>query len=474
MNPACLKKPILLIDDETDYLQSLALTLRLVGMTNLTECSDSRQVEGLLKEQDFSLVITDLVMPHIDGEQILKLICRDYPHIPVLMLTGLNQIELAVKCIKLGAFDYYTKTTETERLIAGISKALQASQLQDECSLLKKSLLTGKLKKPEVFEDIVTINPKMQLIFQYLEAISLSPEPILITGESGTGKELIAKAVHRLKDPAAPWVAVNVAGLDDNIFSDTLFGHARGAFTGAEKRRPGMIEASEGGTLFLDEIGDLASESQVKLLRLLQEGEYFPLGSDKPKRINSRIIVATNLDLEDQKNKGAFRKDLYYRLCAHHVEVPPLRERKEDLPLLLDHFLTEAAQKIAKTKPSVPPELNTLLSLHTFPGNIREFRAMVYDAVSMHQGKVLSMNAFRQSLPNKSPEHFQEPKESPETLLGFNKTLPTLKQAGDLLVEEALKRTKGNQAMAARLLGITPPSLSNRLKKTRNSLQKDG
>jgi DNA-binding NtrC family response regulator len=463
------RNPILLVDDEADFLQSLALTLRLAGLTNLTECSDSRRVEKLLAEQDFSLAIVDLVMPHVSGEEVLAFIRKNYPQVPVLILTGMDQVELAVRCIKGGALDYYPKTTESERLIAGILRALRTAELQNECSQLKTTLLTGQLNNPEVFSDIVTNAPQMNMVFKYLEAISGSPEPVLITGESGVGKELIAKSLHRLSGPSTPWVAVNVAGLDDNIFSDTLFGHERGAFTGADKRRPGMVEEASGGILFLDEIGDLPLESQIKLLRLLQEGEYFPLGSDRPKQINIRIIVATNLNLEERQAKGLFRKDLYYRLCAHHVEIPALKDRKEDIPLLLELFLEEAAKTLGKKKPSYPPELLTLLSLHHYPGNVRELRAMVYDAVSIHRGKMLSMDSFRQALSIGSDTPvLEEIPAADEAGLGFYQTLPTLKHASDLLVAEAMKRTNGNQAMAARLLGITPPSMSSRLKKMRD------
>ena len=195
-----------------------------------------------------------------------------------------------------------------------------------------------------MFAGIVTRNRRMQALFQYVEAVAHSPEPLLVTGESGVGKELVARAVHDLAGEDEPWVAVNVAGLDDNHFADTLFGHARGAFTGAEQARGGMIDKAGSGTLFLDEIGDLSAASQVKLLRLLQEGEYYPLGSDRPQKLRARIVVATNVDLAASQAAGQFRKDLYYRLCAHHVHIPSLRERREDLPLLLDHFLEQAAQ----------------------------------------------------------------------------------------------------------------------------------
>jgi DNA-binding NtrC family response regulator len=472
------EKPVLLIDDETYFLRSLTRILWLhAGVTNTFECGDSREVQKLLAERTFSLIICDLNMPHISGEALLEAINRDYPELPVIILTGMDQVDQAVRCMKAGAFDYFVKPAEAERLAATVLRALQTAELQQTCARLKKSLLSAELERPEIFAPIVAGDAKMQAIFKYLEAIASSPEPVLITGESGTGKELIAKAVHSLAPRDSPWVAVNVAGVDDTVFSDTLFGHLRGAFTGAKDFRAGMIDQAQGGVLFLDEIGDLAPESQVKLLRFLQSGEYFPLGSDRPKQANVRVLVATNQDLKQLQIQGKFRKDLFYRLNTHHVHLPPLRERKESIPLLLEHFLSEAAAKLGKKKPTPPPELTTLLSLYDFPGNIRELRSLVFNAVSLHQSKKLSMASFREATGIELATGAAQggvtaapaqPRCEAAPLLSFHDKLPNLKLAADLLVTEALRRTQGNQALAARLLGISPPSLSARLKKLRS------
>ena len=236
------------------------------------------------------------------------------------------------------------------------------------------------------FAEIVTQNPTMHALFRYVEAIARSPQPVLITGETGTGKELMARAVHRLAAPRGDFVAVNVAGLDDQVFSDTLFGHTRGAFTGADRPREGLITRAEDGTLFLDEIGDLAAVSQVKLLRLLQEGTYYPLGADRPRQSRARVVVATNRDVVQDVQAGTFRKDLYYRLRAHHVQLPPLRARRDDLALLVTHCLAKAATALHKPVPTPPLALYQLLHTYTFPGNVRELEAMVFDAVARHQG----------------------------------------------------------------------------------------
>jgi transcriptional regulator with PAS, ATPase and Fis domain len=261
---------------------------------------------------------------------------------------------------------------------------------------------------------------------------------------------------------------VNVAGLDDNVFADTLFGHKKGAFTGAEQARGGLLEQAAGGTLFLDEIGDLSHASQVKLLRLLQDGEYFPLGSDLAKRSDARVVVATNQELNALQTSGRFRRDLYYRLCDHHVHIPPLRERMEDLPLLLNHFLDKASATLGKNKPTPPEELLTLLSTHHFPGNIREMESMVFDSVSSHRSGKLSMDVFKSHIFQKQPV---PKKEQPAEVQGecasvsFSEQLPTLKELEQILVDEAMRRAGGNQSIAALSLGITRQALNKRLRK---------
>jgi DNA-binding NtrC family response regulator len=303
----------------------------------------------------------------------------------------------------------------------------------------------------------------MRSVFHYVEAVAKGVQPILVTGESGTGKELVARAIHAVSGREGELVAVNVAGLDDAVFADTLFGHVRGAFTGASEARSGMVERAAGGTLFLDEIGDLPLASQVKLLRLAQEGEYYPLGQDRPRRMRARIVVATHQDLAARQAAGAFRKDLYYRLRAHHLHLPPLRERRGDLPLLLDHFLHEAAREFGKRKPTPPKQLAVLLSSYDFPGNVRELRSMVFDAVGLHQGKLLSMDAFKRAIGERGGrDEAERPDPEANPFLPLER-LPTLVESRRLLVADALRRAEGNQTIAARLLGISQSALSRRL-----------
>ncbi|MCE9662076.1 sigma-54 dependent transcriptional regulator [Halomonas sp. M5N1S17] len=459
---------LLLVDDEPAFLRSLSIALeRNGGITHIHRCQDSRDVMDILARENIGLVTLDLTMPHLSGEELLARIVEEYPDVGVIVISGLNQVETAVNCIKLGAFDYFVKTDEESRLIEGIRRAIRLQELSQENQALRRRVLCDTLEHPEAFAHIVTADRAMRSVFQYLESVALTRQPILITGESGVGKELIARAAHTLSGRSGPLVCVNVAGLDDNVFADTLFGHQRGAFTGADQPRAGMIEQAAGGTLLLDEIGDLSPASQVKLLRLLQEGEYYPLGSDRPKRLQARVVVATHHDLGEKQRTGTFRKDLYYRLRTHQVHIPPLRQRKQDIALLLDHFLAEAAEELGKSKPSYPPELTVLLGNYAFPGNVRELRAMAFDAMSQHRSRTLSMDAFRRDIDQASGGDIPS-RHRQRAVFAPDEPLPTLDEVADLLVEEALHRAEGNQSMASRWLGISQPALSKRLKKRRS------
>jgi DNA-binding NtrC family response regulator len=456
---------ILLVDDEPPWLRSLSMTLEGPGaITNITQLSDSRQVMPLLARQDIGLVLLDLTMPHLSGVELLSAIAEEHPEVCVIVLSGLNQIETAVHCMRLGAFDYLVKTDEEDRILDSVRRAIRMQELQQENKEMRRRFLNDRLECPQVFSEIITDNKAMRSIFQYVEAVAKSTQPILITGESGVGKELVARAVHTLSRGEGPLVSVNVAGLDDNVFTDTLFGHRKGAFTGADEARCGMVEQAAEGTLFLDEIGDLSLSCQVKLLRLLQEGEYYPLGSDLPKQLRARIVVATNQDLSEKRNAGDFRKDLFYRLRAHHVHIPPLRERKDDIGLLLDHFLEEAALSFGKKVPTYPKELVTLLTTYSFPGNLREFRSMVFDAMSVHNSRMLSMNAFLLAMEVQGESPAEAAGSAGKNVFASCEEIPTLSEAVGQLVAEAMRRSDNNQTIASRLLGISQPALSKRLK----------
>jgi DNA-binding NtrC family response regulator len=457
--------PILLVDDEKPWLNSLSLKLRTTGISNIICCSDSRQVLQILTEQQCSAMVLDLIMPHVTGDALLPEIIRLYPNLPVIIITGLDQVDTAVSCMQQGAFDYQVKGSEDKKLLEVIKRAIELSQLRHENERLKERFLSDKIDNPEIFKAIVTGNKKMRSLFQYVEAIAQTNEPVLITGETGVGKELFAKALHKLSKRSGEFVPVNIPGLDREMLNDSLFGHKKGAFTGADTSRDGLLHKSAGGTLFLDEIGDLDQASQVKLLRLIQEKEYFPLGSDLAMRTDARMIFATLHDLRALQNPETFRPDLFYRLRAHHIHIPPLRERLDDLPLLLDYFLEGAARQQDKRVPAYPKELLLVLENYAYPGNIRELKNMIFDAVSKHSGKTISMASFKAYIKKLPLLQEESPaKNNDAEMFTQLTTLPSLKKATRLLVREALQRSKGNQAVAAEMLGVTRQALNWRIK----------
>ncbi len=453
---------IVLVDDESTVLLSSKMILGSAGIGNVRAIQDSRELMSLLASQDAAVVVLDLFMPYISGSQLLPEIKQEYPELPVIVMTANQEIETAVACMKEGAFDYLVKPVEESRFVSSVKRALELHTLRRQVDALKRYLISDDLDNGEAFASITTNSRSMRALFQYLEAVSGSSEPVLITGETGVGKELLAEAVHRLSNRKGRFVPINMAGLDDALFSDTLFGHRKGAFSGAEAAREGMVSQAAGGTLFLDEIGDLQPASQVKLLRLLQERQYYPLGSDVAKMSNVRIVCATNRDLAARMEAEQFRSDLYFRLSVHQVEVPPLRRRKEDIPLLVTRFIDEAANELEKKPPKVPPELLTLLANYHFPGNVRELRAMIFDSVARHtSGRVLSAKPLRKIIKAQQSTTVQAvPAAAPA---GPEGRFATLKEMEQMHIDSALQRAGGNQGIAAALLGISRPALNRRL-----------
>ncbi len=457
--------PIMLIDDEEVILKAMTRAFNLAGITNIIAVNDSREALSTMAQHDIAFVLLDLSMPHLTGDTLLEMIIQNHPQVPVIMVTANDDVSTIVSCIKKGALDYIVKPVDTGRLLAAARGAVEVRELRSERTILHKRKQKKDLKNPDAFSDLLTRNEEMNGIFQYLEAIANSSQPFVITGETGVGKDLIAKAIHRLSGRKGEFVTVNVAGLDDNIFADTLFGHIKGAYTGAERDRGGQIKKAAGGTLFLDEIGDLSMASQVKLLRLIQEREYTPIGSDKPEYTDARIVAASNRNLDEMKETGEFRKDLYFRICAHQSHIPPLSERLEDLPILVEHFLKKAALEFDKKKPTVPDEIYVLLNTYHFPGNIRELRSLVYDAVSKHSSGVMSLDTFRRVVGGGKPASVS--KAPQQTDLAFGTQLPSMKEIRRLLVDEAMKRAENNRTLAAQLIGITRQSLSQYLQPNR-------
>ncbi len=486
---------LLVVDDERLHINMLTGILSKNHAIKIA-MNGRQAVERALSEPQPDLILLDIQMPGEDGFEVLVQLKKDprTRDIPVIFLTALNAVEDEARGLELGAVDYITKPfsptivnarikthlTLRQSIREAFEAQLQAHSLQKQIGALNRSLASEALENPGAFADILTNNPRMRSIFHYMEAVSRSGESILITGETGSGKELIARGVHRLSGRTGDLVSINLAGLDDVAFSDTLFGHKKGAFTGALQDRKGFINQAEGGTLFLDEIGDLAPASQIKLLRLLQEGIYYPLGSDFPKKMDVNIVAATNQDLNALMASGRFRQDLYFRLSAHHIKLPPLRERREDIPLLVAHFLDEAGQAMGKPSPEPPPELLKLLELYSFPGNVRELRAMIFDAAAQHRsGSVLSMKSIQQTIEERRQSGDGLPmladgsptNDQPFRIEG---RLPTLDEAENVLVSEALRQAGGNQGIAASLLGISRSALNRRLNRRLRHLLEQG
>jgi two-component system nitrogen regulation response regulator GlnG len=466
--------PILLVDDEPQLLRSASIVLRAAGMPQVTTLDDSRGVLPLLAERDIGVLVLDLTMPHISGQTLLGQIAADHPDVPVILLTATNDLDTAVQCMQAGATDYLVKPVEADRLVSSVKRAVEIRSLRAEVLSLKERLLTETPHQREAFAGIVTQSRAMFAIFRYIEAIAASPQPVLITGETGTGKELIASALHRLSGRPGELVAVNVAGLDDTMFADTLFGHTRGAFTGADRPREGLIASAGSGTVFLDEIGDLSVASQVKLLRVLQAGSFYPLGADHPRQSSARVVVATNCDVAQSVAAGTFRRDLYYRLRTHHLHLPPLRSRAGDLPLLVDHFVEKAAHQLGKARPTVPLALHQLLRTYRFPGNVRELEALIFDAVARHQGVTVSLQSFREAIVGRPDCALIEPEPDGSSVplaALFPDRLPTFREIGDAVITEALRRADGNQGVAAAMLAISRQALNKRLSRRRHQEQ---
>jgi DNA-binding NtrC family response regulator len=460
------KKPIIVMDDEKNALVSMRATLKILKYKNVITCQNLEEFKKVFKEQGADVILLDMLMPDISGAELQKQINSEHPDLPVIMTTGVNELEPAMDCIRNGAYDYLSKPISPDTLKLALDRALKVIELKRFNEALSDGLLGEDLKNPEIFESIKTADSKLLSIFKYIEAVAPSSHSILVTGETGTGKEQIARSIHKASGRSGEFVSVNIAGLDDSVLADTLFGHVKGAFTGADAVRVGLVENADNGTLFLDEVGDLSIPSQIKLLRLLQENEYMPLGADSVKKSNCRIVAATSKSLKELQDNDCFRRDLFFRLKTHHVHIPALRERKGDISILVQLFLKSAAKEFGKNVPTAHPEISKLLSVYNFPGNIRELKNIIYDSVAKHDGKMLSFNSIKSAIGLGSDREigFTDPVKS-ENLFETIEKLPTFKEAETLLLGEAIRRSEGNKTLAASILGVTPSAVFQRLNK---------
>lgn len=385
-----MENSILVIDDELDFLDSVRRGLLSAGFKNLRLEMNPLAVATLLRKgETFDIALIDITMPGMDGVTLLDRIRNYSPNTQCIMVTASNEAKVAVDCLKKGAYDYLVKPILRENLVAAIKNALERERLRDILNFGKRKVIP-KLTHEEAFQSIITSSPRMIRILKEAELHAGSNVPILITGGSGTGKELLAKAIHLASSRAKfPFTPINASPLSGSLFVSEFFGYEKGAFTGADRDRKGYLEYTNRGTLFLDEIGDLTLEFQGKLLRVLQDGEYIKLGTNTPRKADVRFIAATNRDLDQMMAKGTFRKDLYYRLKGAWIHLPPLKERKEDIPLLIHHFLKEfccPAGNITAEEEALP-----LLLAYDYPGNIRELRSILQSAVNLAQGKPISI-----------------------------------------------------------------------------------
>lgn len=460
------RQKILIVDDDIDLLQLLSRSLAATGLAEVEPLSSSLAVMDRLAKGDIAVLLLDLVMPGMSGTDLLPKVNLLYPHIPVIMMTAVTEISTAVHCIKSGAFDYLTKPLDSARLYATVSKAVAFNELATQNRQLKGFLLGEPLAAAEQFSGIITADPHMLSIFKLVETIAPTLHPILISGETGVGKELIARAIHAASDVHGEFVPVSVAGLDDALFSDMIFGHKRGAFTGASLQRDGLIRKAKGGTLFLDEIGDITPEAQKLLLRLLQEKEYYRLGSDILYQSDARIVAASNRDLKAMIAAGTFREDLYHRLAIHQISLPPLRQRRGDIPLLAEHFARQTAAELARKAPEFSAELKAALAGAEFTGNVRQLLNLVRNAVTCNKSGVLSRADFPDlvlAAPLKGKSELQVSGEGGFTLSGSFATFPTIAEVEGLLIQEAIRLSDGNKGVAVEYLGITRPTLNKKL-----------
>jgi DNA-binding NtrC family response regulator len=438
---------ILIVDDEDatrelcrDIASGMGLEVRTASTTN--------EALEVLEQSPIDIVVTDLRVPQLGGLELLKRTCSIQPNTAVMVLTQYGTIETAVEATRLGAQDYVTKPFHIEELRAKIARLVQSVELDHENRVLREQLRT----RPG-FGGLIGVSPKMQRVYKIVEKVSQHNYPVLILGESGTGKELVARSIHFLgARQNRPFVPVDCSGLVPTLIESELFGYVKGAFTGAQHARTGLLEAGNGGTVFLDEIGDLPVDLQAKLLRALQEREIRPVGATERVRIDLRVIAATNRDLESAIRAGGFRQDLYFRLNVVQIKLPPLRERKSDIPLLVNFFLEKFSDPQRPIR-TISEDAMRRLMAYDWPGNVRELENAVERAVALGSGPILHIGDLPSNLQQGSSEKSLESNE-----------LTTIEEMERRFILRALRETNGDKLAAARLLGIGKTTLYRKLK----------
>jgi DNA-binding NtrC family response regulator len=448
---------ILILDDDKAVLNWCHVLLTQTRRFEVDVLADSTKAFDTIAAGRFDLILLDMDMPVVTGMDVLRHVRQHHPEIEVIVITGVGDVELAVESMKAGAYDYLCKPVEGNRLVLCIDRALERSRMREELRRLREQVGQQGLRFKEAFKNFVTQDKKLMRTLGEVEQIAQSDNNVLIWGESGTGKELVARAIHQIGRRAdTPFIAVNAAAFASSLFESQFFGHERGAFTGADTTRPGVFEEADGGTLFLDEIGDMELSVQSKLLRVLQSGEYFRVGSTKQRGADVRIIAATNKDLDAEIEAGRFRRDLYYRLNISSIFVPPLRERKGDVELLSYYFLDKYCRTNGKEIHSISETVMELLESYDFPGNLRELENVVAGAVVLETSDALTLHSLPPYLRKATASHeARVPRE-------VRKTLAELEADH---IRAVLQHTNGNRTAAARILGISRVGLLAKLKR---------
>lgn len=439
---------ILIVDDERSILELLEVALKKEGW-KVTTCLSGEKALKLVDREDFDLIISDIKMPGLSGMKLLEHLRERKPDIPVIMITAYGSIKQAVEALKAGAHDYVVKPFDLDELKIVISHGLEQRKLKQENFFLK-----NELRKKYSFENMLGKSKKMVEIFKLIEKIARTDSTVLITGESGTGKEIAAKSIHYLSHRRNKrFVSINCGAMPENLLESELFGHARGSFTGAVADKEGLFETAQGGTLFLDEIGETSALMQVKLLRALQDRRIRPVGSNEEIAVDVRIIAATNQDLKEKIKEGKFREDFYYRLNIISFEMPPLRERKEDLPLFVSHFLNKFNGQMGKKVLNVSPEVMKVFETYSWPGNVRELENVIERAVAITDSGVIGLESLPEDV-LASAGNGRDMNIKP----GFNLT-KYLDELSQQYIKRAHREAGGNLKKAADFLGISYRSL---------------
>ncbi len=455
-----MKGRILIVDDDSGHLTMLNTVLNSLGH-NVEKVTDGGEAIEAAQKNPYDLILMDVRMSNIDGIEALKRIKEFNPSIPIIIMTAYSSVDKAVEAMKLGAYDYLTKPLNFEELKIIIDRAMNHLKLSIENKVLKEKFLSGSS-----FSDIIGSSRVMERVMETAKITAKSDANILITGESGTGKELFAKAIHKTsyrRDNML--VVVNCAALTETLLESELFGHEKGAFTGADKKRDGLFRQADKGSIFLDEIGEMPLSMQVKLLRAIQEKEIQSVGSDKTIKVNVRIIAATNRNLGKEVKKKTFREDLFYRLNVVNIEIPPLRDRTGDVPLLSQKFLKKYTKKNRKTLKGFTPMAMDALTKYQWPGNVRELENAIERAVILSMGQYVS----EKDLPINVMKEYR-PEASFKTQLSLGGK--SLDEVESLALVETLKQTKGNKSEASKILNITRTTLNNKMKRHHLSLDR--